>query len=272
MASKPKTSSLDTNHDGKISAQEAKAGGSSDDILSGLGVPPPSADASKGPPLFPYDVSDPSEVPLVPDAKSGKKIGPRYYEADTLGPLKWSPETRAALQDAMFRIGLYGDNKVTLGSWGADDQAALAELLSEANVEGRTWDQQLAFWKAHPPEALLAKLKSSAAKKPTIQLTNPLDIQNAARQESQNILGRVDRSAVAGAVPDYQAVEKQAQQAAIDDQAAGGGGVVAQPPSLDSYLSDRMRREHPIEADGYSFVNKFDTFRNLIGAQHMAVQ
>lgn len=281
MAPKPKkASALDTNSDGKISPAEANAG---DSILGDLGIAagPGAVAASRGAPLLPYQVSDPSALDGVTfqdnslvgkaaAAATGKKqgrVGVRYYEQDTLTPLQWSPELRAQLQRSLYEIGLYGKDKVTLGSWGAADQAAFSELLSQANVDGREWFEQMAFWRAHPPQDLLSKIAGTQPKKPTFQVSNPIDIRTAAESVSQGLTGRVDRGFVDTSVGGYQQAEKAAQEATYNDQAAGGGGTTTAQPQMQNYLQDRIRREQPLQVDGYSFLNGFDTFLGMVGGK-----
>jgi hypothetical protein len=132
-------------------------------------------------------------------------------------------------------------------------------------MEGRTWADQLAYWKIVPPTALLAKIKGGQ-NKPTIQVSNPVDIRTTAEKVSQGLTGRVDRGFAEGAVAGYQGQEVAAQQGAIADQQAGGGGTVTQAPSMQGYLEDKLRREQPLEVDGYSFLNAFQTLQQMMGA------
>lgn len=277
MPPKPKASALDTNKDGKISAAEASAGSA---MLGGLGYgdAPSAVDSTKGAPLLPYQVSDPTTLEglsfqdqsMLGKATSqytGKpqgRVAARYYEKDTLKPLGWSPELRAQLQRSLYQIGLYGKDKVTLGSWGAADQAAFSELLSQSNVDGREWFEQLAFWKAHPPQDLLQKIAGTEPNKPTFHVSNPVDIRAAAAQADQSTMGGGNLPFVQGAPAAYQPTEIAAQQAVTADQAAGGGGTVTDQASAPEFFADKARREHPVEVGGYSYLKAFDQFANFI--------
>jgi hypothetical protein len=272
MAPKPKASELDKNKDGKISAEEA-AGGSTDEFGDLFGDLPAPGTGGKGNPLWPYaDSSGEATANLTVQDQgvssmfgSGGRVGARYYEADTLAPLRWSPEERAKVQLALQKIGLYGKKKVRLGSWSADDQDVFASLLASANVEGREWYMQLASWTNNPPADLIDKANGAAEKQPTLRVSNPLDIQESAAKVQQNLTGGGDASFNTGAVSGYQASELAYQKNTMADQEAGGGGVVAQPPSMEAYLADKMRREHPIEVGGYAMLRGFDVLRNMIG-------
>lgn len=260
---------------------------SDDELEAILGEGPGAATDTRGAPLWRYEGSPESLATLVVDNKSWqdksvqnakrggfgkadqKKTGARYYEQDTLGPLRWSPEQRADLQRVLHGIGIYGDAKIKLGSWTAKDQAAYAELLASANEEGLTWHEMLAQWKRHPPEDILAELKDSGAvsKRPTIQVTNPLDIMQTAKDVSRNLTGEVDRGFVEGTVGPYQGAETASQNAAYSVGEAGNGGTVASPPSVEAFADDRLRRTDPIEVDGYQFLGQFQSLMSMLGVQ-----
>lgn len=277
----PKYSPLDTNKDGKISAQEAAAGGGGLSV-DALGVAPIGPGNNRGAPLLPYKIptgSDPTQLSFQDNSAVGQAVAagtgqplgrtpPRYYESDALAPIQWSPELRAQLQRSMYQIGLYGNDKVTLGSWGSEDQGAFAELLKQANVEGRAWFEQLAAWRAAPPVDLLDKIKAASGPPlHTMTVTNPIDIQAQARATSRQLLGKEDPNFVASSVDPVQQQEIAQQQAQMNDQAAGGGGVVATPAAPANVLEDKLRREQPLAVDGHSFVNQFSQFLHMLGPQ-----
>lgn len=251
--------------------------------LESLGIPSISeleGNSSRGAPLLPYGGEVPADFTVENQSRgrssfspymrqlqqnSPERVGIRYYEQDLLRPLAWSEEARADLQRKMYTIGLYGDSKVTLGVWTERDQAVYAELLQAANMSGRTATDQLNYWKIAPPVDLLDQIRGDQPKKPTLQVTNPLDIREAARGVSRGLTGREDRGFVEGSVTGYQGMETAAQQGMVADQEAGGGGTVTQAASMDAYLADKLRREQPLEVDGYAFVQAFDTFAQMIG-------
>lgn len=287
----------DINGDGTVSPDEivAAAGGGDGDLLGGF----PTGTDSRGAPLWPYKGSEEQlaglqvqeggkdaqvkasmaaryakmtdaqleAMGLDPEAVRGYqgKIGARYYEQDTLEPLKWSAEQRADLQRVMYSIGVYGTSKVKLGSWSAKDQAVYAELLSAANVEGLTWHEMLARWKAHPPEDLLEQIAADGPKRPAIEVTNALDIQQAAKSTAQDLTGGgIGAEFIESAVSPYQGMEAAYQNSAYDMGQAGTGGTVQRPPSVDAYVEDRLRREHPIEVDGHQFLTQFQSFLGML--------
>lgn len=276
--------SLDTNRDGVLSPSEQTLGSQpattstdSGGIGSDLGIPALGSAGSDGAPLLPYKTTsdfDQTQLTfqnnsqLTPDDLNhpGQMIPARYHEADALAPLKWSPELRAQLQTAFYNIGLYGNDKVTLGSWGANDQGAFAELLKTSNVNGLTWYEQLANWKARPPQDLLQKIKGATAK-PLVHLTNPDDIRSVARTVSQNLLGQDDPNFVASSVAAVNANESGYQQSQVDAAAAGGGQAVIDPGNPQNVLSEKLRREQPLKVDGNTFVNKFQSFLGMLGEQ-----
>lgn len=267
---------LDTNKDGRISETEAAAAEGDDDLLGSLGLPPLDATlSSKGSPLWPYEVGADTVTGLEVENRAtsrffpgaSKKVGARYYEADTLEPLRWSPEQRAQMQRSLWQIGLYGDKKVRLGSWSSDDQKAFAMLLTQANVDGREWFEQLAEWKRRPPTELLSTLAGEGKAKPTLQVSNPIDIRTAAEKVSEGLIGRRDRTFVEGAVPALQAQEIGAQRAEIAEAEAGGGGTITAAPGGEAFLADKLRREKPVEVDGYAFLGGFETFLDMIGGR-----
>lgn len=269
-----KKNPLDKNGDGRISASEATAAEtqSDDEILAGLDLGLPGATPSRGAVLLPYDVSDPATLDTLDfENQSATRVLPgrertkaRYYEQDTLAPLRWSPEQRAQMQRAMHQIGLYGKRKVRLGSWGAADQAAFAELLVAANVEGRMWFEQLAEWKRRPPVELLEEMAGDTPKKPTIQVSNPLDVRAAAAAVDQELTGGGDIGFAQRQIGAYQAAESGAQMAVYGDQDAGGGGTVVDAPSVEQFMADKLRREKPIDVGAYSFLKSFNVFADMM--------
>lgn len=267
---------LDTNRDGKISDAELAAAEGDGSLTDGFGDPSDFGGglSTRGAPLWPGDnaalgvdleVENRATSRLLPGGSERTKA--RYFDQDTLEPLRWSAEQRAQMQRALWQIGLYGDKKVRLGSWSADDQEAFKKLLTEANVSGREWFEQLAEWKRRPPLELLADMAGERKQKPTIQLTNPVDIRAAAESVSQKLIGRRDRAFVEASPKAIHKQETGAQRAAIGDAEAGGGGTLIAAPGGEAFLEDQLRREKPIEVDGYAFLGGFETFLDMIGGR-----
>lgn len=272
----------DANGDGRLSDDALARAEAGDEDLAAYGAPPVIGDDSRGAALWPYAASDETLAGLTVQNQSrgdnwhyrpgrppkNTRVGARYFEADTLSPLRWSAEDRANLQRVMHGLGMYGDKKVKLGSWTATDQAAFAEVLAYSNISGTRWHETLAGWKQTglPPE-LQEEVKSSQPARPTIQVTNPIDIRNAAQTVSQQLTGAVDRSFVEGSVAPYQGMETAAQQGVYGDQEGGGGGTVTQAPSMGAFMEDKLRREKPLEVDGYQFLGQFEQFLSMLGAQ-----
>lgn len=275
---------LDSDGDGTITEEEATSAAFGDDIFAGL--PVPGEASTRGAPLWPFDTSglSDSEIAAITvedrdpmaaygrryrtDIKGPVRIGARYYAADALAPLRWSAERRADLQRLMHGLGLYGDKKIRLGTWTATDQDVFTAVLEWSNVEGVRWQETLAGWKkvGLPPE-LAEAIESSQPKKPTIQVTNPIDIRQAAQDVSRELTGTRDDAFAMGAVGGFQAQETAAQSAVFADQEGGGGGTVTQAPSMGAFLEDKLRREQPIEVDGYQFVGQFQNFLSMLGVQ-----
>lgn len=277
----------DANGDGSLAddVASAAAGGGNDDLASLIaGGPGDAAVDPRGAALWPYKASEETLANLTVEnnsygsptwgrrsvnrKKHGGRIGARYYEGDTLSPLTWSAESRADLQRVLHGLGLYGDKKIRLGSWTSDDQAVFAEVLAYSNTGGTRWQETLAGWKqAGIPPELQDELKSGQPARPTVQVTNPIDIRNAAQTVSQQLTGAVDRGFVEGAVAPYQGLETAAQSGVYGDQEGGGGGTVTQAPSLGAFAEDKLRREKPLEVDGYQFLGQFEQFLSMLGVQ-----
>lgn len=267
----------DKNRDGKVTKAEAEVERVERDSDAAVASTPdeferyfgegPQAAQDRGLPLLPFEGTIPEDFSVenrsktnwlletaknrgAGDASSAGKdrVGIRYFDTDTLVPLKWSEERRAELQRALYDLGLYGNEKIRLGVWGARDQAAFAEILQAANVEGRTWADQLTHWQRVPPLDLIEEISGSMGRtRPTIRLTNPVDIRRSARDTAARSMGFSDPEFTASAVADYQAMERAEQQRIINDQEAGGGGEVANAPSLDAYMQERFERERPVQ-------------------------
>lgn len=281
----------DANQDGKITVDELDTNSddeiTEDELLASFGDPGAVEEDTRGEPLWPYagggteglTVKDQSKaVPTSQERNDprednprntnfGGQIGARYYEKDALQPLRWSPERVAELQRTMQEIGLYGDKKVRLGSWGAADQDALAAVMADSNTKGLTWQETLVRWKREPPVDLIESIKGEQPSQPTIRVTNPLDIRQASEAVSQSLTGAVDRQFAQGMVGGYQGAEIGAQQAVITDQDMGGGGVEADAPSVQAYAENQLRLQKPLEVDGYQFMSQFETFLDMLGAR-----
>ena len=270
----------DLDRDGTVDEAEAAiAVGEGNDVMPGsiediIASGPGASATDRGAPLLPGGLGGLAGGDFTVENRSHRwgsfetgteRVGPRYHEADILEPMKWSEERRANLQREMLALGLYGDRRVRLGTWTEADQILYGELLTAANVEGRTWYDQLKQWKRVPPVDLLDKVNGGGIQKQTIQITNPVDIRAAGEQVSRSLIGRVDRGFAESAVSGYQAQEIAGQGAVSADQQAGGGGTVTREPSLEAYLQDRMRREQPLEVDGHSFVKTFESFIDMLG-------
>lgn len=202
------------------------------------------------------------------ETAQGVRTSARYFEQDTLEPLKWSAEQRADLQRVLSNIGLYGKNaKVRLGSWTAKDQAVYAEVLASANEEGLTWLELLNKWKRNPPQDILDEINggSGTRERPplVIQHANPVDVQETAREVSRDLIGRVDRGFVNRTPGGYNQLETQAQTAAYN--AAEEGGTVTDAPSVGAFASDQLRRARPAEVDSYSTLGAFNEVLRQLG-------
>lgn len=276
----------DVNNDGRIDAGDITAsatGGTIDEYLGGF--PAESGGSGRGAPLWPFDTSmlTPEESAALtvestgtigpsgmPWQKSGGRTPPLYFEADLVAPVRWSAERRADLQRLMHELGLYGDQKIRLGSWTSADQKAFATVLEQSNMGGTRYVETLARWRKNGlPEdiaAALADEKAQGPKRPTIQVANPLDIRQTAEAVSQRLTGEVDRGFAQSTVGPYQSADAAAQGAVYNDQDAGGGGRTTQAPSIEAFAEDRLRREKPIEVDGYQFLGQFQNFLSMIGA------
>lgn len=203
------------------------------------------------------------------------QVGPRYFAADAVNmPTRWSQERKVEMQRLFQAVGLYGDKQPRTGEWGEAEDGMFKELLAYANRDGRKYWEQLAEWRQRPPAELIAKLKAAQPKKPTISVTlaNPLDIRARAETVQQQLMGRVTPGFAEGVVDPYQQVDAAAQRATqaavIADQEAGGGGTTqtTQAPTVDAFTEEQLRKEHPIEVDGYQFLGQFQSFMQMIGA------
>jgi hypothetical protein len=227
--------------------------------------------ANAGYPLLPYTGLSGSATSAFPTTSPvpGATNKTLYTETNLLDPLSWSPEKIAALQQQMMNVGLYGHQTTTLGKWNDQDLHAYKLLLTGANVAGKTSDQQLAEWAIRPPTPTDIKGLGGPGSGSTaiIQLTNPTDVRAAAETVSQNLIGHVDPNFVNSAPAAYNATEQAAGDAQVADQASGQGGTVTQEASAPNFLADKLQREQPLAVDANSFINTFDNFRKMLGAQ-----
>lgn len=260
--------------DGKITEDELASL-----IEGGPGAAP---EDTRGAPLWPFEgpaetlaeltVKEHSRSEIDQGERDGRRgrpwegntrVGARYYEQDTLEPLKWSAEQRADLQRVLQGIGLYGEDKIRLGSWSSKDQAIYAELLASANVEGLTWAEMLQKWKRNPPADLLDEIKKNGPAPLVVHHTDARDLEQTAKEVSRQKIGRVDRGFANSVAGPYQAIETQTQTAAYN--AAETGGTVTDAPSASAFAADRLDRTNGVEVDSYSTLGAFNEVLRQLG-------
>lgn len=237
------------------------------------GGPDAGADAVEDPFLLPYEVAEPDTFTLPNQSRTGwgrgrdftvnpmsvpERTAPRYRASALEEPTNWSKEKIAALQREMIAAGAYPKGtQVKLGYWYAEDIEAWGALLTAANVEGRTWRDQIKEWKIRPPT-------DTQEKQPTFRPSNPLDIKEAASGVSQRLTGGGNAAWTQAAVGAWQARERQQFDAEVAADAIGGG-TVEQLPDINAYLADKMRREMPVEVAGQGFMEGFNVLRSMVG-------
>lgn len=94
-------------------------------------------------------------IPTTADESGGVAYGgtvyygnkPLYFDGAQYLPATYSPDEIAALQSRLEALGLTG---YTPGRWDPKSQAAYEELLAEANMAGKTWEEMLAIIQANP--------------------------------------------------------------------------------------------------------------------------
>lgn len=273
MSPPKKPDPRDTNKDGKVSATEKAvaaqvsgtagdvnlpAGGDGDlqaQIAAVLAAAAKGGASDRGEVLLPYEGVDPN---LYEDFDNPGRKGLGAYRArDALAPGRksWSPEKLAAMQRTFASLGLYGGKTVVTGTYDGLTQAIFTKLLKDANVSGRTWTQQLSEWQIRPPKV------ADEGKAPNV-VSNPIDIRKTAGSVVTNLVGGGEE--YRGFVNDAVAPVQANQLAYGQGMDGTNGGTVTQAPDMEAFLEDKMRREHPIDVAGNSFLSVFDKFANFI--------
>jgi|GEM_PF-1545410 len=173
---------------------------------------------------------------------------PSYYDLDN-DPIQMyyglPPDELSQIVDVLDRKG-YSVNTIP------QVQSALANIMLQANVEGRDFNYMLRQLDRRAPD------KQPAA--PRYRVTSAADIRSVAHEMAKRTLGRrFTEDEVNKFVESYQSSQVAAQQA--------GAGVAEQATSLQTAAEQYAMQAAPTEAQGYKFLGKMDTFMGLLGGR-----
>lgn len=251
----------------------AGGGGATLQLPSGLGAIPGggSSDYIGG---FPpgYRATSPS---VGADQRSGgwhsvsTQLTPRYHVGDEWRPLRnsWSPSQIADLQRKMVDAGLLKKGTFQLGSWDDASRAGYVELLTEANASGGDAGSVLTQLQTN------RKMFGATSQKSPFQpvITAPEDIRAMVEATQVKTLGRrLSPAELSAYVTSYQQYQRDVQRQNYDLQGAGDPeaarpGDLRDAASVDSWAEQKVRAEHPDEAQAHDLRGNYDTFISLLG-------
>lgn len=96
-------------------------------------------------------------------------------------------------------------------------------------------------------------------------VTNPLDIEAAARDVSTDLTGRQVPGFGDGNVEEFQGQEVATQRQAYDQAISGEGGTTVDAPSLGAFTENELRAEHGAEVGAYSFLGNWNALLQRAG-------
>lgn len=185
---------------------------------------------------------------------------PRYFDGDDLGPAGLSPTDIAKIQLDLVAAGLL-TGKFRKGYWDAASQKAYAQALAYANQTGRDVKRALAELKTHPENAGTDEDRPPLV----VKTTSPDDLRGVFRDTSRKLLGRqLSDQELEQYISAYNQVETQKQQQAYDMDPTGG--TMAEIPSANSYVEERLRRERPTDVKVQEVGSRADEFFSLLGS------
>lgn len=180
------------------------------------------------------------------------------FEIDGFNTL--SVEEKNRVRDLLVQGGYMSADQVrTYGRvWGANEQTAMIQVLSDANANGMTWEQVLigaaasGQWRA----SLRTGGRSGGGgggRRPTVRLSNPDDLRLAFRQAARGVTGGVfvEEDQIDRMVQAYQSLEAQEQNQVIE-----GAATVTQAPSPDAFAVTQLEELDPggIEANRFAGI------------------
>jgi hypothetical protein len=183
-------------------------------------------------------------------------------------------ESRANIQRLLVRAGLL-DPEAVSGRWGridpgGRDHQAWAQVLTMAARTGKEVFSLLdEFAEGMSLEEAMAEAGPKPPRRPDIALLSPEDIEEAADELGQSLMGRKlsdsERSRVVGHLHDLQ---RRQQKAMIDvGMSETGGGEFVQPTSPEVAIKNKIKKDHAVEVQGTEQVRQFDALLQMFGAR-----
>lgn len=198
-----------------------------------------------------YEVTRPRPVPFV----GNETVPPTFLEGSDLRLMNQPPEVIARIQQQMVNAGLlhgaYNKGQMRPGDSTHD---AYRTLLAYANAIGESDDlralQRFAasnLGEVKPPRQPF-----------TVRLPNPRDVRRDVEQTTIDKLGSLD-------VPDQKLEEitsgYQGELRGYQETLAGmqeTGGTIVEPPSLETFAEDEIRKANPVAYDAHEALTGFD--------------
>lgn len=192
----------------------------------------------------------------VPGVVSSQNVVQQYYQPSRESRTilaKMDDPTRLRLQQQMYAAGWYGSRtpqfmsaaKKGVGYIGLSDadEAAFAELLFTANVQGVTWDVVLNTMSKAPKVALGAGGRSRPSSETLTEILQRASLETIGR--------RLDDETVGQLVGAY--------------QTAYVGAGVEQPASADVFFKNRIESKYGAETEATKYLTAISTIAKLLG-------
>lgn len=189
---------------------------------------------------------------LALDPATGQSnIQPKYFDGDQYVVATYGEPQRTIIAKRLQKAGLLSD-KWRPGNELRDVVNSMGALMTQANLNGSTWEQTLAFYEQNPI--------SGGGTLPKFTVSSPVSLKETFRNVAAQTLGRRDLpdEMLQRMVAAYQNEEKGYQQR------ARAGGTIVEPPKATEFAETKIEKQNPDEAMAYRFAQYAQAFEKAL--------
>lgn len=202
-----------------------------------------------------------------------KGITPQKYVARVNS---MSPDDLEAFQRDLYAAGFYGSvsgGKDAEPIWRAPDEPTIAATKLLAYTTMRFGGKysivetlDLFRKRADANNDGVPDSEEKEKPKPVVRLTNPLDVQAAAQQQSVDLMGRrLAPDQLGGVAGGYGAMEASYQTASQMAEIDNTGGTFTAPASPSAFTEAKIREEFAPEVDSFTYLSIINALSQRLG-------
>jgi hypothetical protein len=207
----------------------------------------------------------------VPGNYSVGGNSPQYRANDEFNILgNMSEGQRRRVQQQLLALGLADPTQITFGQVDPYTVQAFEAVLGYANMQGKSWNEMLFSAQG---SAVLNQRRAQAGRggggggggraPQTVQVSSPDTLRRLFRKAMVEMAGsRVEGFDIEAAVQAYQQVEAGYQKQAYG--MAPTGGTIADPPSAEVFIADRLEGQAGTEVQSNSIAERAGSLLNMI--------